>query len=90
MLLIVIVILVLGTGYAVTIAPTDQKVMVGAVVVVLTAIGYGVGMAITSAGTDQRTYYPIAAAIGGTMIAFGWISKKQKSWPQKKKTGAKS
>jgi hypothetical protein len=83
MLLIVIVILVLGTGYAVAIAPSDQKALVGAVVVVLTGAGYGIGMAITTAGTDQRTYYPIAAAIAGTMIAFGWISKKQKSWPKK-------
>jgi hypothetical protein len=23
------------------------------------------------------------AAIGGTMIAFGWISNKRKSWPKK-------
>ena len=83
MLPIVIVILVLGTIYAVSIAPPDQRVVVGLVVVVLTAAGYGIGMAITTAGTDQRTYYPIAAAIGGTMIAFGWISNKRKSWPKK-------
>ena len=83
MLLIVIVILALGTIYAVSIAPPDQKVVVGLVVVVLTAAGYGAGMAITTAGTDQRTYYPIAAAILGTMFAFAWISNKRKSWPKK-------
>ena len=83
MLPIVIVILALGTIYAVSIAPPDQRVVVGLVVVALTAAGYGIGMAITTAGTDQRTYYPIAAAIGGTMIAFGWISNKRKSWPKK-------
>ena len=27
----------------------------------------------------------IAAAIGGTMIAFGWISNKRKSWPKPEK-----
>ena len=46
---------------------------------------------ITQPNTDQRTYYPIAAAIGGLMIAFGWVSNKRKSWPQKgDKSGAAS
>jgi hypothetical protein len=80
MLWIVIAVLALGTIYAITIAPTKQRVMVAVVVIVLTAAGYGAGYAITQPGTDQRTYYPIAAAIAGTMIAFGWISSKRKSW----------
>ncbi len=80
MLLIAIAILVLGTIYAITIAPTKQRLSVAALVIALTALGYGIGTAITQAGTDQRTYYPIAAAIFGTMVAFGWISNKRKSW----------
>ena len=86
MLPIAIIVLVLGTGYAVSIAPPDQRITVALVFVVLAAAGYGVGMMITSPNTDQRTYYPIAAAIGGLMIAFGWVSNKRKSWPQKGKT----
>jgi protein-S-isoprenylcysteine O-methyltransferase Ste14 len=85
MLEIAIVGLVIGAAYAVYLAPSDQKLMVGLVLVVLTAIGYGVGMAITKPGSDERTFYPIAAAIGGAMIAFGWISHKQKTWPKKEK-----
>ncbi len=80
MLPIAIAILVLGMIYAITIAPTAQRIQVALVLVVLTAAGYGVGTLITQPGTDQRTYYPIAAAIAGTMIAFGWISNKRKSW----------
>jgi uncharacterized membrane protein YgdD (TMEM256/DUF423 family) len=85
MLLIVLIILFAGTIYAVAIAPPDQRVLVGAVVVGLAAAGYGVGYVITQPGSDERTYYSIATAIGGVMIAFGWISRKQKSWPKKPK-----
>ena len=85
MLEIAIVGLVIGAAYAVYLAPSEQKLMIGLVLVVLTAIGYGVGLAITKPGTDERTFYPIAAAIGGAMIAFGWISRKQKTWPKKEK-----
>lgn len=85
MLPIAIVVLALGTVYAVSRAPRDQKLVVAAVVVVLAAAGYCVGLAITKAGTDQRTYYPIAAAIGGVMVAFGWISHKEKTWPKRGK-----
>jgi peptidoglycan/LPS O-acetylase OafA/YrhL len=77
------IVLVLGTVYAVSIAPPAQRIMVALVFVVLSAAGYAVGLAITQPNTDQRTYYPIAAAIGGLMIAFGWVSNKRKSWPQK-------
>ncbi len=80
MLPVAIAILVLGTIYAVTIAPTKQRISVALVVIVLTALGYGIGTLITQAGTDQRRYYPIAAAIFGTMVAFGWISNKRRSW----------
>ena len=83
MLEIAIIALVLGTGYALYIAPKEQKLLVGAVLVVLAAAGYAAGFALTDKGTDQRTYYPIAGAIGGAMIAFGWISHRQKSWPKK-------
>jgi hydrogenase/urease accessory protein HupE len=83
MLMIVIAVLALGTLYAVSIAPRDQRVIVAIVVIGLTAAGYGVGIAITKAGTDQRTYYSIATAIAGTMVAFMWISNKRKSWPKK-------
>jgi peptidoglycan/LPS O-acetylase OafA/YrhL len=83
MLLIAIVVLVLGASYAVYLAPSDQKAVVGAVLVVLAVAGYFAGVALTEKGTDQRTYYPIAGAIGGAMIAFGWISQRQKSWPKK-------
>lgn len=85
MLEIAIVGLVIGAAYAVYLAPPEQKLMIGLVLVVLTAVGYGVGLAITKPGTDERTFYPIAAAIGGAMIAFGWISRKQKTWPKKEK-----
>lgn len=80
MLPVAIAILVLGTIYAVTIAPTKQRISVALLVIVLTAAGFGIGVLITQRGTDQRTYYPIAAAIFGTMVAFGWISNKRKSW----------
>jgi peptidoglycan/LPS O-acetylase OafA/YrhL len=83
MLLVAIIVLALGTIYAVSIAPPEQRLVVALVVIVLTAAGYGAGLAITKPGTDQRTYYPIAAAIAGTMIAFVWISNKRKSWPKK-------
>jgi peptidoglycan/LPS O-acetylase OafA/YrhL len=83
MLPIAVIVLVLGTVYAVSIAPPNQRIVVALVFVVLSAAGYGVGLAITQPNTDQRTYYPIAAAIGGLMIAFGWVSNKRKSWPQK-------
>jgi hydrogenase/urease accessory protein HupE len=83
MLMIAIAVLVLGTLYAVSIAPPDQRVIVAVVVIGLTAAGYGVGLAITKPGTDERTYYSIAAAIAGTMVAFVWISNKRKSWPKK-------
>jgi peptidoglycan/LPS O-acetylase OafA/YrhL len=86
MLPIAVIVLVVGTVYAVSIAPPDQRIMVALVFVVLSAAGYGVGLAITQPHTDQRTYYPIAAAIGGLMIAFGWVSNKRKSWPQKGST----
>lgn len=85
MLPIAIAVLVVGTIYAVAIAPPRDKLLVAVVVVVLTAAGYGAGYAITKPGTDERTYYSIAAAIGGTMVAFAWISKRQKSWPKKAK-----
>ena len=83
MLLIAVAVLVLGTIYAISIAPPDQRVIVAVVVIALTAAGYGVGLAITKPGTDERTYYSIAAAIAGTMVAFVWISNKRKSWPKK-------
>ena len=83
MLQLAIIALALGAGYAVYIAPTEQRVAVGAVLVILTVIGYIAGYALTRPNTDERTYYPIAAALGGAMIAFGWISRKQKTWPKK-------
>lgn len=83
MLPIAAIVLVLGTVYAVSIAPPDQRITVALVFVVLSAAGYGAGLMITHPKTDQRTYYPIAAAIGGLMIAFGWVSNKRKSWPRK-------
>jgi len=83
MLPLAIAALVLGAVYAVYLAPSDQKVVVGVVLVVLAVAGYVVGIALTDKGTDQRTFYPIAGAIGGAMIAFGWISKRQKTWPKK-------
>jgi peptidoglycan/LPS O-acetylase OafA/YrhL len=83
MLPIAVIVLVLGTVYAVSIAPPAQRITVALVFVVLSAAGYLVGLEITQPNTDQRTYYPIAAAIGGLMIAFGWVSNKRKSWPQK-------
>jgi peptidoglycan/LPS O-acetylase OafA/YrhL len=84
MLEISMIVLLLGSIYAVAIAPPDQRVLIGVVLVALTAIGYAAAFALTKAGTDQRTYYPIAGAIGGAMIAFSWISHKRKSWPKKK------
>lgn len=75
--------LVIGTVYAVYLAPSDEKVLVGAVVVALAAAGYGVGLALTAPHSDERTYYSIAAAIGGAMVAFGWISNRRKSWPKR-------
>jgi hypothetical protein len=89
MLELAIIALLIGTIYAVYLAPPEQKALVGGVVVVLAAAGYGVGMAITKAGTDERTYYPIAAAIGGAMVAFAWISKRQKTWPKRAKDAPK-
>jgi hypothetical protein len=83
MLELAIIGLAIGAIYAVYVAPKDQKVLVGAVLVVLAAAGYGAGFALTAKGTDQRTYYPIAGAVAGAMIAFGWISHRQKSWPKK-------
>ena len=83
MLPIAIIVLVVGAAYAVYLAPSDQKAIVGVVLVVLAVAGYFAGVALTEKGTDQRTYYPIAGAIGGAMIAFGWISQRQKSWPKK-------
>jgi hypothetical protein len=85
MLEIAIVGLVIGAAYAVYLAPSEQKLTIALVLVALTAIGFGVGFAITKPGTYERTFYPIAAAIGGAMIAFGWISRKQKTWPKKEK-----
>ena len=82
MLELAIIGLAIGAVYAIYRAPSEQKVVIGVVLVVLTAAGYAAGYAMTEAGTDQRTYYPIAAAVGGAMIAFGWISHKQKSWPK--------
>ena len=81
--------LVIGTIYAVYLAPADQRILVGLVVLVLAGAGYGIGMAITKAGSDERTFYPIAAAIGGAMVAFAWISRKQKSWPKRGKGAPK-
>jgi hypothetical protein len=75
--------LVAATAHAVYRAPQEQKATIGIVVVVLAAAGAGVGVAITKSGSDERTFYPIAAAIGGAMVAFMWISHKQKSWPKK-------
>ena len=83
MLLIAIVALVIGAGYAIYIAPPDQRILVGAVLIVLAVAGYFAGFAFAAKGTEERTYYPIAGAIGGAMIAFGWISQRQKSWPKK-------
>ena len=75
--------LVAGMAYAVHLAPPKEKAVVGGFIVVLSAAGFGVGQLLTTAGTDERTYYPIAAAIGGAMVAFAWISKRQKTWPKK-------
>jgi len=86
MLEISILVLLVGTIYAVYLAPPEDKVLVGAVVVALAAAGYAVGLGLTHPHTDERTYYPIAAAIGGAMIAFGWISNRRKSWPKKSKS----
>ena len=90
MLPIAIVVLILGTLYAVSIAPSDQKLTVAIVVVALSAIGYGVGIGITKPNTDERSYYSVAAAIGGTMVAFMWISHKRKTWPKAEKKADKS
>ena len=83
MLMIAIVALVAGSIYAAVIAPPAQRALVLAVLIALTVAGYVVGLMITNRGTDERTYYPIATAIGGTAVAFGWISHKRKSWPKR-------
>ena len=83
MLELAIIVLLGGTAYSVYIAPKEEKLKVALVLIVLAAAGYAGGYALTDKGTDQRDYYPIAGAIGGAMIAFGWISHRQKSWPKK-------
>jgi hypothetical protein len=83
MLPVAILVLLCGTLYAIYLAPPEEKVLVGAVVVALSAAGYGIGLALTAPRTDERTYYSIAAAIAGAMVAFGWISSRRKSWPKK-------
>jgi hypothetical protein len=82
MLPIAILALLIGAVYAVHSAPREQKALVGGVLVGLAIIGYGAGFALTDSGTDQRTYYPIAGAVAGAMVAFMWISRRQKSWPK--------
>jgi peptidoglycan/LPS O-acetylase OafA/YrhL len=89
MLPVVIVLLVVGLGYAISIAPAAQRLAVAIVFVALAAGGYAVAMAVTTKGTDQRTYYPIAGAIAGAMIGFGWVSNKRKQWAEERKQDTK-
>ena len=81
MLTVAIVVLVIGAGYAVNIAPRGERLLVAGVIAVLAVGGYFAGSVVAS-NPDERTYYSIAGAIGGAMIAFAWISQRQKSWPK--------
>jgi peptidoglycan/LPS O-acetylase OafA/YrhL len=75
-----ILILAIGTIYAVVVATAKQRPVVAAVIVGLSAAGFGAGFALTRAGTPEHTYYPIAAAIFGALIGFAWVARKRKSW----------
>ena len=81
-LVIVLVGLVIAAVQALVKAPSEQKAAIGLVLVVLAVAGAVVGYMMAAAGTDERTFYPIAGAIGGTMVSFLWISRKQKTWPK--------
>ena len=74
--------LVIAAGQALVKAPSEQKAAIGLALVVLAGAGAVVGYMMAAAGTDERTFYPIAGAIGGVMVAFVWISRKQKTWPK--------
>jgi len=74
--------LVVAAVQALMKAPAEQKAMIGGVLAVLAVVGAGVGFFL-AASPEERTFYPVAGAIGGTMVSFIWISQKQKGWPKK-------